>query len=121
MNELKKFRAWDKIDKEMFTPILLSFPFGENRIIVSGRGGSTDTKNDDCILMQFTGLLDKNGKEIFEGDINANDNNRKSEVVFYSGGFYLKYSRTEYKAIGSFAPFDLNIIGNLYENPELLK
>ena len=71
-------------------------------------------------LQQYTGLEDKNGKEIYEGDINVNDDNRKSEVVFYAGGFYLNYGKIEHEATGSFAPFDRNIIGNIYENPELL-
>ncbi len=123
MNREIKFRAWDKKENKMFEV---------SEIIFHGvKGMDINEKNtlgmdlwhisENTELMQFTGLKDKNGKEIYEGDINKNDDERKSEVVFYAGGFYLKFSETEYKAIGSFAPFNWLVIGNIYENPNLLK
>jgi uncharacterized phage protein (TIGR01671 family) len=76
-----------------------------------------------CTLMQYTGLKDKNGKEIYEGDVivtrlNSPDNNEESLVVeFADGSFKLKKENTYY-----YFPFLLNVevIGNIYENPELL-
>ena len=62
-------------------------------------------------LMQFTGLKDKNGKEIYEGDIVRQDyDNALCEVKFISGCF------SPFKHDGQFV-----VIGNIYENPELLK
>ena len=139
-----KFRAWDKDKKKMLFPdgkrwgFKLSSSFlgaGMNRILIISPDGDlvkyekvdndirpeTEVVNEEYELMQFTDLLDRNGKEIYEGDINADDVNKKSVVEFYAGGFYLKSSPTEYLHIGATAPFDRNVIGNIYENPELLK
>ena len=70
-------------------------------------------------FMQFTGVLDLNKKEIYEGDIILNQRGEKSVVMFYAGGFYLKSGDIDYLHIGATASFDRNIIGNIYENPEL--
>jgi uncharacterized phage protein (TIGR01671 family) len=131
----------------MFTVVMLAFPFGENRVIVSGRGGSTDTENDDCILMQFTGLLDRHGKEIYEGDILKSEGETKtqpfnfnkevrdpwweiSEVVF-EGGRFGQIVRTQHNSYFGELPSPFRdifrpeeykeVIGNIYENPSLLK
>jgi uncharacterized phage protein (TIGR01671 family) len=85
----------------------------------------------DCEFMQFTGLLDKNGKEIFEGNIlkyfeeNFNDKNNPDiqffEIDFYKGGFYAKsLEDNEYNEDIAFAE-QCEVIGNVYENPELIK
>ena len=109
-----KFRFWDKKQKLMNPVGMIDF---DNHRVFS----LTWVEYLDYVLMQYTGLKDKNGKEMWEGDINLDYDNRISEVVFYAGGFYFKYSEIEYKHIGSFAPFNFLIIGNIFENPELLE
>ena len=67
---------------------------------------------------QFTGLYDKNGKDIFEGDILSNGYG-KALIVFEHGKFGLKFDDGYLRAIKSRPDFE--IIGSIYENPELLK
>jgi hypothetical protein len=61
-------------------------------------------------LEQFTGLLDKNGKEIYEGDITEN-----GIIEFRVGAFRVGSHPLEENSL------DLGVIGNIHENPELLK
>jgi uncharacterized phage protein (TIGR01671 family) len=87
--------------------------------------------NKDCILMQYTGLKDKNGKEIYEGDILRWRDSRELEIrwgsvgwVFYSD-LFRSWNRpdgdtcNEYNTYGYLQHSE--IIGNIYENPELLE
>lgn len=69
-------------------------------------------KIDNVKSMQFTGLVDKNKKEIYEGDIIRGET-RKFEVIFYAGMFTTDVG--QYLLNGEY-----EIIGNIYENPELL-
>lgn len=143
-----KFRAWDKHHKVMLS--VLSLKFQENKD-VSGScekydspivecprfqwgtvsmSGPNHCACDDLILMQYTGLKDKNGKEIFEGDIveyewyddhgQWGEDKRSGPVVvepFYWTGFLPFVHWNNY--VHSLKK--CQIIGNIYENPELLK
>ena len=130
---IPKYRAWDVLAEKMIDEILM-ISFVRKEIIGKFSDGSTsvplkfeDERNgEDVILMQSTGLKDKNGKEVFVGDIIKCTRGCLHEVYIekeyggtYIGGMpavYLKglregYAWTEHE----------EIIGNIYENPELLE
>ncbi|MEC1682489.1 YopX family protein [Bacillus mojavensis] len=76
-------------------------------------------------LMQYTGMKDKNGREIYEGDIVFDERKNSAEVVFDDGCFcvigYLGDLRTHPIRDSLFCGERFEVIGNIYENPELLE
>jgi len=117
-----RFRAWNKyahcmVDLHKITPIALEI----DPTIAGGGWGVYVPDHPDLILMQSTGLQDKNGKEIFEGDIigweNPVDGNTQALVTYgvaqYTSGFNFGMSPNIVKFC--------EVIGNIYENSELLK
>ncbi|MCR1994393.1 YopX family protein [Bacillus subtilis] len=76
-------------------------------------------------LMQYTGMKDKNGREIYEGDIVIDERKNSAEVVFDDGCFcvigYLGDLRTHPIRDSLFCGERFEVIGNIYENPELLE
>lgn len=120
---IQNFRAWLKEDKEMVDVEEIHFYKGEFDFI--GDAITWMCKSNDCVLMQSTGLRDKNGKEIFEGDIVKMAKNVYSELTYYEvvrhrGGAY----RLESKRYGCelwLRHTDCEIAGNIWENPELLE
>lgn len=96
-----EFRIWSKERKCMGYIDLSSSDMGD------------PTWLDEDNIMQFTGLLDKNGTKIFEGDIvNENHHESPSFVVEYNDGVFVPF--------GDFRSDIFYVIGNIYQNPELL-
>lgn len=125
MREIK-FRAWDKKGERFIERFMVS----KNGEIL---GKDFDVLNesifswDNAVLIQYTNLKDKNGKEIYEGDIIAIENNNydpsngdnpilllevKQEIGAYVIGDYL---------LRDFESSEMEKVGDIYEYPELLK
>lgn len=122
-----KFRAWDKEEKKMHKVKTIEFSRRGARIIhlaeVNSNGkGDHKRWHSSVELMQSTGLKDKNGVEIYEGDIVKNVYDEIYLVKWLDAGFYL-----EERYNGGFDYSELHfgdnkkIISNIYENPELLE
>lgn len=132
---IPKFRAWLKEENKMIEPSdILSISFKLCEMTPNYLYGFEKEKYDfyDLELMQSTGLKDKNGKEIFEGDILKVANNDSSwfEVVkydhdkamFISKEVNLKYEVPETPLYDLFSPylFKVEVIGNIWEDGDLI-
>jgi uncharacterized phage protein (TIGR01671 family) len=131
---IPKFRAWDKKRKVMYVGVGI---FQEASVPRCVFGGGIDPLDavllDEVELMMSTGLRDRNGKEIWEGDVvYAHLNKTKYVVEFgvyennlsevegnYCHGFYLKNNNGFKESMGQ--PTEcVAVIGNIHQNPELL-
>ena len=133
MKELK-FRIWIKDEKRYYDES------DEESYMIVPNGNVTYTSeayeedgvwfNDttratnDVIVEQYTGLKDKNGKEIYEGDV-VNIQGIKYYVDFEYGGFWFNNDNRKWKANRPFTHFqeinDTEVIGNIHENADLLE
>ena len=143
MREIK-FRAWDK-DRRCFIPCIVgNTDIQDDKWICpltfcEVNGVKDWYHNDTCEVMQYTGLYDNNCKEVYEGDIikshfgdeygqvkcgsyqSCFDSKKKEHVGFYIE-WSSKYSKNFRKDIGYWIHMvDVCVVGNIYENPELLE
>lgn len=122
---IPKFRAWDKMLKEMVQ--VNALVLDEQVVKVTYKNGNV-AKDDmkEYELMQSTGFKDKNGKEIFEGDI-VDYKDRKALVSWHGSyaSFIYRFVDELQKRNAEWNPLYLaymrcEVIGNIYENKELL-
>ena len=128
---IPKFRAWLKKEQKMDNEID-HISWLEDELYCIGDGITYMVLAEDLVLMQSTGLKDKNGKEIFEGDIITNGISVVDVKNHQTLGFYTVVNGEErfFGSNTSIKDFEndveefsstTKIIGNIYENPELLE
>ena len=126
---IPKFRAWLKKEQKMDNEID-HISWLEDELYCIGDGITYMVLAEDLVLMQSTGLKDKNGKEIFEGDIlavEADDGVIISKVSWDDEHalFVIKTKKfNEEAALAELVDdnsYPFEVIGNIYENPELLE
>ena len=129
MNREIKFRAWDKKRKRLYKVLHWHCPtMGDGHWatvegfdIIEQKEINLYIQPKDIILMQYTGLQDKNGKEIYEGDLFKPDTLTKPyclEVKFNEKtACFEPFGNSEYSDVPSLG----KVIGNIHQNPEHLK
>jgi hypothetical protein len=136
---MPRFRAWNKATKEMYgADEIIAINFEEKEICVQTiyfEQGLPDSRDldyydfDDIVLMQSTGMRDKNDREIFEGDIlsiETDEENVKVEVSWDNKHALFIFESKKYndkEALGELFEdnsYPFKIIGNVWEDGELL-
>jgi uncharacterized phage protein (TIGR01671 family) len=131
-----KFRAWIPQLRKMDNVTSLdwiAYDETEGKVDVDICTDSARVCDDDMVLMQYTGLKDKNGKEIYEGDIVSLINHdrgstrcgesTKHTVSFQNGSFVIDWKTITgiaFENIGYHEQNSHEVIGNVFENKELL-
>lgn len=121
-----KFRAWDKEDEVMIDWFWLSSEgdLYETPVTVYNTPHLELERNDDLIAMQYAGKKDKNGVEVYFNDIVEDEYGHRYEVVFEGDCLRcngVRRIKGGHKPKNRWFGIDLKIIGNRYENPELLE
>ena len=131
MREIK-FRGKSILTDEWFYGDLVHSPDKKRTaILVNDKDSYDECEVDPETVGQFTGLMDKNGAEIYEGDIvEWEKDNRKYVVKFWEGMFYASVEEYNEGILGGFPlhvftqgdeGYRCEIVGNIHDNTELLK
>ena len=125
-NSRYKFRAWDAEREQMFThPKWVEFRAKHG--VITAHNYNRASNDQTLELMQYTGLTDKNGVEIYEGDVLKVVSKITSEIVvvtYFMGNAcysFLKHLETGTALYPTLITMTKEIIGNIRENPELLE
>lgn len=138
MNRILKFRAWEESESRMYKCIVGNTDTNDDEFIcplIWIEEKKDWVHSDTCIIMQYTGKKDKYGKEIYEGDILKTYEGDLMRVIWNNNGFKLmfkvkrKYQGEEYfvtrkdisLADSDDKRFGCEVVGNIHENPTLLK
>lgn len=125
---IPKFRAWDKETQVLINVLVIDW-LNE---LVDLEGGRIDRQFDEVKLMQSTGLKDKDGVEIFDGDIVAVENHpfqRKEDRgggIEIEGNYVVRWNQHDLTwcagdlLLARLKPY-VRVLGNIYENSEILK
>ena len=124
-----KFKAWDKVRTKMYDSVFYSYHRQTGIMNLSTEFGVLNFSERNAFeLMQYTGLKDKNNKEIYEGDIIKIPNSEMYSRVFFEKGCFMieNYHKICIKFRGKIEvicsnPLSNEVIGNIHQNPELLE
>lgn len=134
-----KFKIWDKTRNKMLTSNCGAFLLTQEGNAVFHQNGNNPLEalieQIDYEVLMYTGLKDKNGTEIYEGNIIRTHENRIQKVIWHNNGFKLEYKfKRSYRGESYWETrkdielsetnnkrWGIKVIGNIYENPELLK
>ena len=131
---IPKFRAWKKAGKELGRVGQITFELdgSVSHVLFKGKFLDFNVPINEIILMQSTGLFDRNNKEIFEGDIISDGHTSRDIRHHQTFGFYTindngdeeffgdTASLEDFEEVSKYMSENIEIIGNIYENKELL-
>nr|DAT71057.1 MAG TPA: YopX protein [Caudoviricetes sp.] len=119
-----KFRAFLKDTNEMVKVGAMDWDEEGNLLCLNyPKGKDYFGYEDDIALMQYTGFKDKDGREIYEGDIIKYRNNLYQVRWIFLGFYAHQINGRGFKELDEFVAdtMDIEVVGNIYENPELLE
>ena len=119
-----KFRRYNAIENKMESIKTMNFDMKTNEVIYTTNNSICGARSPSCSpILQFTGIIDRKGTEIYEGDIVKFADGEISEVIFHCGCFMTKLKPGECIKLDFEAEpvwQDGEVIGNVFQNKELL-